>query len=222
MFANRMEAGDLLAEELGPYRDMNPIVVAIPRGGVETGFRVAEMLDCELTIAVSRKLGYLNNPEAAFGAMAEDGSLYMNPHSSGRLSREEIEAVMEKEKKEIRRRINKYRNNRPFPDLKSRTVIVVDDGIATGSTLMATLDMCKKLGPATLIAAAPVCGRDMISKLKMHADDVVILDVPDEYYAVSQVYIDFSPVTDRDVEKLMKKAHANNGWHVRKNDEQVV
>lgn len=198
----------MLAEELYRYRNMNPIVVAIPRGGVETGFMVAKILECELAIAVSRKLGYQNNPEAAFGAMAEDGSLYMNPRASGRLSKEEIEAVMDKEKKEIRRRISKYRKDRPFPDLKNRTVIVVDDGIATGSTLMATLEMCKKKKPDTLVVAAPVCGSDMKTTLTMHADDVVILEVPDEYYAVSQVYRDFSPVTDRDVEKLMEKAHA--------------
>lgn len=210
----------MLAEELYPYRDMNPIVVAIPRGGVETGFRVANMLDCEFTIAVSRKLGYLNNPEAAFGAMAEDGSLYMNPQANDRLSREEIVAVMEKEKKEILRRIRKYRKNRPFPDLKNRTVIVVDDGIATGSTVLATLDMCKKLGPETLVAAAPVCGRDMVSKLKKHADDVVILEVPDDYDAVSQVYRDFSPVTDKEVVKWMERAY--EGSAVGENDKQMV
>ncbi|PWN06546.1 phosphoribosyltransferase [Rhodohalobacter mucosus] len=210
MFLNRMEAGERLAQELLDYRKTNPIVVAIPRGGVETGFRVAEILNCELAIAVSRKLGYLNNPEAAFGAMAEDGSLYMNPRASGRLSKEEIEKVMEKEKKEIHRRIRKYRKNRPFPDLKNRTVIVVDDGIATGSTLMATLEMCKKKEPDTLIVAAPVCGSDMKSTLKKHADDVVILEVPDEYYAVSQVYRDFSPVTDKEVRKWVEEAHGGS------------
>lgn len=210
----------MLAEKLYRYREMNPIVVAIARGGVETGFRVAEILECELAIAVSRKLGYLNNPEAAFGAMAEDGSLYMNPHASGRLSKEEIKAVMKKENKEIRRRIRKYRKDRPFPDLKNRTVIIVDDGIATGSTLMATLEMCKKKGPDTLVVAAPVCGNDMKSTLKKHADDVVILEVPAEYYAVSQVYRDFSPVTDKEVVKWMKMAYA--GSTVSDNDKQMV
>jgi putative phosphoribosyl transferase len=208
MFLNRREAGKLLGSELSHYKKDKPIVVAIPRGGVEIGFWVAEILNCELAIAVSRKLGFLNQPEAAFGAMAEDGSLYLNPHAKGRLSKEEIETVMKREQKEINRRISKYRARSPFPDLKNRTVILVDDGIATGSTLLATLDMCKKKNPEKLIIAAPVCGREMIKTLVSKADDVVILEIPDHYVAVSQVYREFLTVSDEEVEKLMKRAQA--------------
>lgn len=208
----------MLAEELLHYRGKNPIVIAIPRGGVETGYKVAEMLDGELAIAVSRKLGYPGNPEAAFGAVAEDGSLYLYPHAFHRLTKEDVESVMEQEKKEILRRIRTYRHDRPFPDLENRTVIIVDDGIATGSTLMATIEMCKKKNPETLVVAAPVSGRDMVRTLRKHVDEVVILETPDDYYAVSQAYKDFSPVTDSDVEALVERAQ--QGFHAEKNDKQ--
>lgn len=206
MYENRSEAGKILAKELIHYHDDNSIVAAIPRGGVEIGYCITEVLDCELTVVISRKLGYLNNPEQAFGAMAEDGSLYLNPRIRGRLSKEEIEAVMQREKKEIKRRINKYRKGEPIPDLTGKTVILADDGIATGSTLMAALEMCVKMKPAKLIVAAPVCGKEMLKTLAARADDVIIPEIPSEYYAVSQVYRQFPAVSDDEVVKMLTGA----------------
>jgi putative phosphoribosyl transferase len=205
MFRNRREAGRLLGMELETYRTQNPIVLAIPRGGVEVGYEVATHLNCEFSVAIARKLGFLQQPEAAFGAIAEDGSLYFNPHARGRLTKEEIDAVMEKEKAEIARRVKTYRDAEPLISLENRVVIIVDDGIATGSTLFAVIEMCRKQNPEKIVVAAPVCGSDMLRTLLVKVDDVIILDVPEPFYAVSQVYDDFQGLSDSEVKRFMNK-----------------
>ncbi len=204
MFKNRKEAGELLAKSLESYRIEHPVVLGIPRGGVETAYYVAAHLNCELSVIVTRKLGYPTNPEAAFGAMAEDGSLYLSAYAAGKLTKQEIEKVMENERQEIQRRVQEYRNGRPLPDLLNRTVIVVDDGIATGATLFASLEMCRKLHPAKIVAAAPVAGPDMAKRIGNKADDIVILETPENFYAVSQVYDEFSGLSDYDVKRFLK------------------
>lgn len=205
MFKNRNEAGRYLGMELENYRTQNPVVLAIPRGGVEVGAEVASFLECEFTVIIARKLGYLLNPEAAFGAIAEDGSLFLYPHARGKITKEEMHAVMAAEKSEISRRIKVYREGRKIMPLRNRVVIIVDDGIATGSTLFAAIEMCKKQNPEKIVVAAPVCGREMIRTLSPKVDDVIILDVPEPYYGVSQVYEDFEALSDNEVIRILKK-----------------
>jgi putative phosphoribosyl transferase len=204
MFKNRKEAGELLAMALEQYRSEHPVVLGIPRGGVETAYYVAAYLNCELSVIVTRKLGFPTNREAAFGAIAEDGSLYLSAFSTASVTKEEIEEAIEIEKKEIRRRVQEYRNGQGFPDLMNRTVILVDDGIATGSTLFAALDMCRKRHPKKLVAAAPVAGPDIYKKIGKRADDLVILETPENFYAVSQAYSEFSTVGDYEVKRYLK------------------
>ncbi len=203
IFRNREEAGKLLGEELQKYRFETPIVLAITRGGVETGYHIALKLECEFTVVVARKLGYLKQPEAAFGAIAEDGTLYLNPWARKMISQEEIYEVMDREKKEIDRRVQAYRKGEPLISLRGRTVIVADDGIATGSTLFAVVELCKKQKAAKIVIAAPVCSKEMLGELASRADEVVVLTTPEPYYAVSQVYEEFPGLSDQDVNRFI-------------------
>lgn len=206
MFKNRKEAGLKLAEALKPFEKKRPLVLAIPRGGVEIGYHIQNELSCDLSVVVARKLGHPEQPEAAFGAMAEDKSLYLNPITHEILTKEMIERVMKKEEKEIRRRIQRYRGDKPLPEMKGRTVIIVDDGIATGATLFATIELCKKREPRRIIVAAPVSGLSIVEKLQYRVDEVVILETPANYYAVSQAYEEFRNLSDEDVLRFLKKA----------------
>lgn len=203
IFKNRIEAGKLLGQALESYILENPIVLAIPRGGVETGYYVAHELNCDLSVIVARKLGYPHQSESAFGAIAEDDSLYLSPWVQYKLTKEDIIRVKNKESKELERRIRKYRKGKPLPDLKYRTVIIVDDGIATGATLMASIESCKKHHPKKLVVASPVATKDMEEKLIQRVDDVVILQTPDDFHAVSQVYEHFESVDDEEVIRLL-------------------
>ncbi|HSN09517.1 MAG TPA: phosphoribosyltransferase family protein, partial [Hanamia sp.] len=144
MFTDRKDAALKLAKALEKYKNKNAVVLGIPRGGAETAYYVALHLNAEFSLLVSRKLGHPANPEYAFGAIAEDGSIYLNPSSSGQLSDETIQEVVDEQKKEITRRITILRKGKPLPELKGRTVILVDDGIATGATIFAAIEMCKK------------------------------------------------------------------------------
>ena len=204
MFLNRNDAGKKLAKALSGYKTKNPIVLAIPRGGAVVGYEVASTLDCEFSVIIARKLGYLRNPEAAFGAVAEDGSLVLQPLSAKRLSKMEIETVIKIEEKEIARRKKAYRGNKELPDLANRVVILVDDGIATGSTLLAAIEMCQKQNPKKLVVTAPVSGDGMKRKLSQKVDDVIILETPIDFRAVSQVYEVFYQVSDNEVYKLFE------------------
>jgi predicted phosphoribosyltransferase len=197
MFINRKDAGEQLGQALKKYESVNPILLGIPRGGIEVGYYAALQLKCEFDILVVRKLGHPRQPEAAFGALAEDGSLYLDPWSNQYLNKETIEEVIEREKEEIDRRINTYRKNRKLPELKGRTVILVDDGIATGATLFAAIYMCQKRNPKKLIVAAPISAEDQLSKIQTKVDETVILESGDHFFAVSQGYKDFANLTDK-------------------------
>jgi putative phosphoribosyl transferase len=204
-FKNRTDAGRLLGMELNNYRFEKPVVLAIARGGVDVGYQVALQLDCEFTVVVVRKLGYLNLPEEAFGALAEDGSLYFNSAFQRKLSKEEINTALEREKKEIARRVQAYRKGSSLTSLKKRTVIIVDDGIATGSTIFATIELCKKQKPDKIIVAIPVCAKEIVRKLILRVDDVVVLTIPDSYFSVSQVYTKFPGLNDQEVIQILNR-----------------
>lgn len=205
MFKDRKDAALQLAEALEKYKDKNAVVLGIPRGGAETAFYVALHLHAEFSLLVSRKLGHPGNPEYAFGAIAEDGSVYLSPTARLELSEETITAVEEEQEKEIERRIKILRKGKPLPELKGRTVILVDDGIATGATIFAAIELCKKRDAGRIVVAAPVSGFDMEEKLLKKVDDVVILEKPDGFYAVSQVYEMFYNLSDDDALEFMER-----------------
>ncbi|MDF2157268.1 phosphoribosyltransferase [Algoriphagus sp. CAU 1675] len=205
MFRDRKDAGTKLGEALLKYKDENPLVVGIPRGGMETAYYVAQKLDAEMIPIISRKLGYPFNPEFAMGAVAEDGSLYISSLARSRVSEEQIEEILQQQKNEIKRRVDLLRKGQPVPEMKNRTVIVVDDGIATGATLFATLEMCKKLQPKKLIVAAPIGAPETIVKLKSMSDKTLILESPEDFYAVSQGYEYFTNLTDEEALEFINK-----------------
>jgi predicted phosphoribosyltransferase len=211
MFTDRKDAALQLAKALEKYKNKNAVVLGIPRGGAETAFYVALHLNAELSLLVSRKLGHPANPEYAFGAIAEDGSVYLSPSAKQELSEETINMVVDTQKKEIERRITILRKGKPLPELKGRTVILVDDGIATGATIFAAIEMCKNRNAGKIIVAAPVSGYEMEEKLAGKADEVVILEKPEDYYAVSQAYMSFYNLSDEDALKYMQRWEKEKG-----------
>jgi predicted phosphoribosyltransferase len=198
MFKNRKDAALQLARALEAYKDVGAVVLGIPRGGAETGYHVAKALHAKFSLLIARKLGHPGNPEYAMGAIAEDGSRYLNPQVSPQPSEETINAVAAEQQREIERRITFLRDGKPLPPLKDRIVILVDDGIATGSTLLAAIACCKHLNAQKIIVAAPVAATATVRQLNDLVDDVVILETPAFFSAVSQVYEFFPQLSDEE------------------------
>lgn len=211
MFKNREEAAKELARALEIYKSDNPLILAIPRGGVEIGYYLAKELGCEWSVIITRKLGYPGQPEAAFGAIAEDRSLFFNPRVKSRLSKNMIEKVIKREEREIKRRIQTYRKGAPLPEMKGRTIIIADDGIATGATLFASIEMCEKSGADKIIVAAPVSSSELLELLSDMVSDVVILETPINFFAVSQAYEHFRNLGDKEVLNFMEGSKFKNG-----------
>ncbi|CAD5265605.1 MULTISPECIES: phosphoribosyltransferase [unclassified Imperialibacter] len=203
MFKDRKDAAEQLALALKKYKDKGVLVLGIPRGGAETAYYVASYLHAEFSLVIARKLGYPWSPETAMGALAEDGSLYISDMASGRI--DDIEAAKSSESLEIARRVQKYRGGKELPSMRGRTVILVDDGIATGATLFAAIQLCKNKGAAKIVVAAPISGQLMERHLKQMVDEVVILETPAYYQAVSQGYADFANLTDEETIAIMRK-----------------
>jgi putative phosphoribosyl transferase len=202
IFANRAEAGRALAERLaGIVTCENPLVLALPRGGLPVAGPVAERLGGELDIVVARKIGAPGRPEFGVGAIAEDGPPVFdreNLRYAG-VSEAGVAGVLSAERVELQRRIRRYRGDRPPPAPAGRTVIVIDDGLATGVTAHAALCWVREQGPARLILAAPVCSPQARDALAAEADEVVCLAAPDPFFAVGRWYDDFEQLTDEDV-----------------------
>jgi len=208
MFANKVDAGKQLANTLKNFSDKDELIVlAIPRGGVVVGYEVARALMVPLDIIIPRKIGAPNQPELAIGAVAQDGSVVLNKKVVAQLgvSRIYIEKERRRQQLEIKRRLNKYRGELPFPSLKGRKVIVVDDGIATGATLKAALSFVKKQGVKELIVALPVGPLSSINELKKDVDQVICLLTPEPFYAIGQFYKDFSQTSDEQVINLLDR-----------------
>lgn len=198
MFIDRKHAALELANALDKYRDRNAVVLGIPRGGVEIAYYVALQLNAVFSMIITRKLGHPENPEAAFGALAEDGSVYLLPETSGTVMEEEMNMIIDAERKEIQRRIKLLRKGRPLPDLMNKTVIIVDDGIATGATLLAAITLCKKKQAEKIVVGAPIASERTAYELQKIVNDVVILEKPRDYYAVGQGYRYFEDLTDEE------------------------
>jgi predicted phosphoribosyltransferase len=198
MFKDRKDAGNKLGDALMNFKHDHPLIVGIARGGLETAYYVAQKLDTDMVPIISRKLGYPFNPEFAMGAVSEDGSLYLSPMASSHLSESQLHDLMEREKPEIARRVNLLRHGKPLPSMKGKTVILVDDGIATGATLFATIECCKKLNPSKLLVAAPIGDLDTIEQLQELVDKIIVLETPPNFHAVSQGYEFFQNLDDEE------------------------
>jgi putative phosphoribosyl transferase len=204
MFTDRKDAGIKLAEALIQYKDQNAIVLAIPRGGVEVGSEIAEKLNAGFSIIISKKLPFPDNPESGFGAIAEDGSLVILDNFHFNLSSEEIKSIIKKQKIEIEKRIRILRNNKPLPEIKNRIVILVDDGLAMGSTMLAAIELCKKKVASKIIVAVPVSGIEVAKKMTGIADELVVLETPFLFRAVAQVYENWYDVSDEECIEILK------------------
>ena len=184
------------------------IVLAIPRGGVIVGYEVARKLKVLLDLIIPRKIGAPDNPELAIGAIAEDGTIILDKGLvrylgvSKSYSREESERQLE----EIQRRLRLYRGETPYPDLREKEVIIVDDGIATGSTMKAAVASTRVRGAKKVIIAVPVCPGSSVSELEMEADRVICLHAPEPFYAIGQFYGDFNQISDQEVIDLLKQS----------------
>ena len=205
MFRDRADAGTKLAKALELYRDQNVLVLGIPRGGVETAYYVARHLNADFSVIISRKLPFPDNPEAGFGAMAEDGSIFTFEHFKGYLPRPVVQRIIEEQRQEIRRRIAAFRQSQPLPPIEGRTVIVIDDGIAMGSTMRASVMLCRNKNAARVVVGAPVAAPETVEVFKKLADDVVILETPEFFQAVAQVYLNWYDLSDEEVLAILDR-----------------
>jgi hypothetical protein len=206
MFRNREEAGERLAQRLRnrPLRD--PLVLAIPRGGVIVGAALARALNADLDVVLTRKLRAPGQPELALGAVSEDGQVYLNP-SLGEVSgwmAEYLEEEKQFQLELIARRRRLFRRARPAAPIAGRSVLVTDDGIATGSTMIAALKVLRAHNPHELIVAVPVGSPDRLAEVRKWCDDVVCLVQPEDFLAIGQFYEDFSQVEDSQVIDLLE------------------
>jgi predicted phosphoribosyltransferase len=209
MFKDRKDAGRQLALRLQRYKDTDALILAIPRGGVELGYEVAKALHCDLSMIICRKLPYPHNPESGFGAIAEDGSVFIYEAATGDLSDAEIEDIRQAQQQEIKRRIEVLRGGRPLPSLQDRTVILIDDGIAMGSTMHAAVQMCRNSGVSRIVIAVPVAGARSVSEFSSIVDELIVMESPINFYAVAQVYEHWYDVSDAEVLALMRRFEKN-------------
>ncbi|MCD6591828.1 MAG: phosphoribosyltransferase [Thaumarchaeota archaeon] len=207
LFKDRLEAGEKLAEILSDYRGERAAVIAVPRGGVEVGYAIASKLDIPLEVTVPRKIGSPMDPELAVGAVAEDGTIYVEEEVSRMLGVREdwIRIEAERELQEVRRRLEIYRGGKPLPSLEGYTILLVDDGIATGATIIATARFLRKLNPGKLIIAAPVAPPEVLPKLSKEADDIRCLETPTPFFAIGQFYQSFPQLSDSEVLEYLSR-----------------
>jgi putative phosphoribosyl transferase len=212
-FVDRVDAGRRLASALKNLVDKDSVVLTIPRGGVVVGYEVAKALDLPLDIIIPRKIGAPSNPELAIGAMTEDGTVLLDEQivKSLRVSEEYIRQESEAQKREIQRRLTLYRGDVPYPILENRSVIIVDDGIATGSTMKAALASVRNRGARSVIVAIPVGPPSTIRELEEKADRVVCLRTPEPFYAIGQFYANFAQTLDEQVTRLLKLVREQRG-----------
>ena len=208
-FRDRTEAGRRLAERLTAYADRpDVLVLALPRGGVPVAYEVARALRAPLDVFLVRKLGVPGYEELAMGAVATGGVRVLNDQivAGLRIPDHVIEAVAEAEQQELARRERLYRGDRPLPDVRHRTVILVDDGLATGATMQAAIKALRALQPARIVVAVPTGSPETCEQLKAQADDVICAITPEPFHAVGLWYEDFTQTTDEEVRDLLARA----------------
>ena len=209
LFQDRTEAGQRLAEKLTEYANRpDVIVLALPRGGVPVAFQVAHALHAPLDVFIVRKLGVPGHEELAMGAIAGSGVRVLNREviEGWHIPQEVIDSVTRNEAIELERRERLYRDYRPLPEIKGKTVLLIDDGLATGSTMRAAVRALREGRPARLVAAVPVAGGVAYERMRHLADDVICAEMPDPFYSVGMWYRNFSQTTDEEVRVLLKSA----------------
>ncbi|MBU1034410.1 phosphoribosyltransferase [Patescibacteria group bacterium] len=206
LYKNREEAGTKLAERLKNFSGKTDVLLyALPRGGVVVADEVAKALGIPLDVIVTRKIGAPSNEEYAIGALAETGEVVWNEAEYKANDPKKIEEIVEAEKKEAKRRIDVYRKGRPSPSFEGRTVIIIDDGIATGLTMKAAVLVARHQKAAKIIVAVPHGAKESIAELRQDGVEVVALEEPEWYGAVGQFYSDFPQVEDKEVNYILEK-----------------
>ena len=210
IFKDRSHAGRLLAEALLRYVDQPGVsVIALPRGGVPVAYQVAQRLHASLELIVVRKLGVPGNQELAMGAIASGGILLINKHvvEACRIPQEKIKQVAAAELKELQRREIAFRGCTEGPVVHAKTVILVDDGIATGSTIHAAIQVLRQQDPARIVIAVPTASADSCRELRPLVDEMIVLSQPKQFYSVGQCYHNFEQTSDAEVLQLIKSSH---------------
>jgi len=206
IFQNRIEAGKKLSHKLSKYQaTKNLIVLGIPRGGIIVGKQLSQALDCPLDIIVTKKIGAPGNSELAIGAVGVVGKPVIDEELAERVGADEnyLKSKILNLKSEIKRREKIFRRDKLPLNLKDKTVILTDDGVATGATMMAAVEIARQQNPKKIIVAVPVIAKDTLEKIESLADEVVFLDAPEMFFAVGQFYQDFSQITDEEVRKIL-------------------
>jgi putative phosphoribosyl transferase len=209
MFRDRKDAGIRLAERLRQYADQEGVLVlALPRGGVTVGLEIATALHAPLDVLIVRKVGFPWQPELAAGAVSETGTIVLNQSliTMGNVSKEYLDAEVARQREEIDRRMRLYRRGRSIVALAGRTILLVDDGIATGATVKAAVQTLRKEGIRKLVVAVPVAPPASAAELTAMADEFVCLSTPEDFMAVGSFYLDFTQVTDEEVVDMLRRA----------------
>lgn len=209
VFRDRVDAGRLLASKLTSYRDdPGGLILALPRGGVAVGYELTLALHLPLDVFITRKLSTPDNPEYAIGALSETGAIYLNPDAVEvfQLSHQELEGLIGNQRREIARRQQLYRDGLSLPTLNDRTVILVDDGMATGATFLATVEAITEMSPRRVVAAIPVAPIDSASRVRGMVDELIVLSTPEPFIAVGHCYQNFSQVDDAQVLAYLRAA----------------
>lgn len=209
-FRNRAEAGQLLAKKLTKYANHSDVLVlGLPRGGVPVAYEVAQRLNVPLDVFVVRKLGLPGEEEFAMGAIASGGIRVLNGSvvESLRIPEAVIDSVARREQRELERRERAYREGRPAPNVEGRTVILVDDGIATGSTMYAAISALRREETSRIVVATPTMAKEAFCQMRQEVDELVAVIIPDEFQGVGQWYEDFTQTTDEEVRRLLRKAN---------------
>lgn len=211
-YRNRREAGQRLADALRDHDvQPDPLVMALPRGGLPVGKEIADAFDAELDVILVRKLGHPNQPELAMGAIASGGGRSLNERVASQVPQEQFQEVEHKEREELTRRERVFRGDRPQPNVEGRCVILVDDGIATGSTMQAATEALRSLHPARILAAVPVGPPTSIRHLAQVVDEVVCPNQPEPFMSIGQFYHDFAQLSDQDVIEILRESRPEAG-----------
>jgi putative phosphoribosyl transferase len=211
LFKDRKDAGQQLAKELTKYARSDAIVLALPRGGVPVAFEIALALNAVLDVFLVRKLGVPGHEELAMGAIASGGIRVMNPEvvTSLHISEAAIEQVAEQEQQELERRQHLYRDDLPAPNARERTVILIDDGLATGATMRVAVKALQQQQPARLVVGVPVSSPETCQEFESEVDEIICAQTPRPFYSVGLWYDNFSQTTDEEVRELLDRAASN-------------
>lgn len=207
IFLNRRDAGEKIADHLEKFKNENVIVLAVPRGGIEVAYDTIKRYNFEWDLIIPRKIGAPDNKEVAVGAVSVDRSYIINEYfvKALKISNKYLAQEINDQINEIKRRLKEYRGTEALPDVKDKTVILIDDGIATGFTLTAAIKSIKNLGAIKIVLAVPVGPRHTVKQFKEIVDEVICIYSPDDFTSVGPYYKDFSQVEDEEVFNLLKE-----------------